>query len=534
MRTRDLLATLAWTVLAASAGAGTGQAQTSPQGQSPQAIVEARCSTCHERQPDGTFKRIDHVRKTPEGWAMTLFRMNQIHGAKVTPEETQVLVRWFSDRQGLAPAETEPFRYVLERQPNVVEEPVTEGDLQTMCARCHSFARVGLQRRDADEWRRLAHFHLGQWPTTEYQALGRDRKWWEIASTEAPELLGKRFPFQTQEWSDWQKAPKPDLSGTWVVTGHRPGIGAYGGSATVTKSGDGYAVAYDLLDEAGAPLKGSGKSLVYTGYEWRGDAVIGRDEVREVYAASADGNRLSGRWFLPTQDEVGASFEAMRARPGTPMVAGVSRPHLRAGETARLVVWGSGLEGEVDLGPGIAATVVSRGPAGTVVEAAAQGSSAPGPRTVRVGRAEGPGPVVYVRLDAVKVEPPFAIARVGGNGGPLPPVTARFEAVGYLAGADGQPGTEDDVRVGPLPASWSLEPFNDAAAAMDDVRFSGGIDATGLFNPAGAGPNPARVYGTNNIGDLKVVAEVKDGERAVKGEGRLISTVQRWNDPPIR
>ncbi|AWK84882.1 quinohemoprotein amine dehydrogenase subunit alpha [Azospirillum thermophilum] len=519
-------------VLAVQGGAAAAEP---PGAAAAQAIIKERCTTCHERQADGTLNRIDHVRKTPEGWTMTLFRMNQIHGANLTPEESRKLVAYLSDRQGLAPEEAAPFRYILERQPSVVETPIAEGDLSVTCGRCHSIARVGLQRRDADEWRRLAHFHLGQWPTAEYQALGRDRKWWEIVSTRTPTLLGSKFPFQTKEWTAWAKAPKPELAGTWTVSGHRPGLGSYGGTATVTRDGDGYSVAYDLTDAAGKPLSGKGRSVVYTGYEWRGSTTLGGQEVREVFAASKDGRRMTGRWFLADHDEIGASFTAVKAEAGAPAILGYSQESLKAGTTARITVWGTGLDGgTADFGPGVTAKVVSQAPGAVVVEATAAAGAAPGARKVTVGKARGDGFTVYAKIDSVQVEPPYTIARVGGNGGTTAPVTAQFEAVGYLNGKDGKPGTRDDVRVGPLPADWSLEPYNEAAKQMEDVKFSGGIGPSGLFQPAAAGPNPQRVFGTNNIGDLKVVATVRDGEHGVSGSGRLISTVQRWNDPPIR
>ena len=54
--------------------------------------------------------------------------------------------------------------------------PASPGSRCFLCARCHSYARVALQRRDAAEWLKLVHFHLGQYPTTEYQAGGRDRE----------------------------------------------------------------------------------------------------------------------------------------------------------------------------------------------------------------------------------------------------------------------------------------------------------------------------------------------------------------------
>ena len=88
-----------------------------------------------------------------------------------------------------------------------------------MCARCHSYARVALQRRTEDEWRKLAHFHLGQYPTTEYQALGRDRNWWEIASEQLPGELAERFPLDTPAWQAWSEREPVDLSGEWRFVG---------------------------------------------------------------------------------------------------------------------------------------------------------------------------------------------------------------------------------------------------------------------------------------------------------------------------
>ncbi|WP_158280115.1 quinohemoprotein amine dehydrogenase subunit alpha [Azospirillum sp. TSH100] len=499
-----------------------------------QALVEERCSACHQKEADGSLHRIDHVRKTPEGWTMTLFRMRQFHGVALSDEEQRTLVRHFADRQGLAPEESAPYRYVLERRPSVVEEPVNDGDLTVMCARCHSVARIGLQRRDADEWRRLVNFHLGQWPTIEYSAQGRDRKWWEIASTEIPQTLGGKFPFKTDAWTSWQAAPKPDLSGRWAVAGHRAGIGSYGGTATIAKADGGYRITYDLTDAAGKPLKGEGTSVVYTGYEWRGTGTLDGKPVREVLAASRDGGRLDGRWFLTRQDEVGGTLHAVRVGGNDSRILGASQSFLKAGTSARITLWGSGLDrGEVGFGPGVSAKILSRGPTSVTVEATATVDATPGARSLTVGKAKSDGFAVYTKLDSVRVEPDFTIARVGGNGGAVPPMTAQFEAVGYLNGPDGKPGTEDDVRVGPMPASWSVEPFNDAAAQMEDVKFAGTMGRNGLFSPTGAGPNPQRQFGTNNIGDLKVVGTVVDGSTTLTGTGRLISTVQRWNDPPI-
>jgi len=525
---RGLLLSCGALVLGALAPAGVAA-----QGVEAEAVLKARCAECHERLPDGSINRISHQRKTPEGWQMTITRMTLIHGVQVTPDERRTLVKYLSDRQGLAPSEAKPFRYILERTPNLVEA-TPEGDLGVLCARCHSYARVALQRRDAAEWTKLSHFHLGQFPTAEYQAGGRDREWWKIVSTEAPKTLGKMYPFKTKEWTEWQKKPKAALEGTWRVAGYRPGQGALGGTATIAKSGaDRYTVTYALADADGKPIQGAGNAIVYTGYEWRGTGKLGSEDVREVYAVSNDGNTIEGRWFVATSDETGGRLTLVR--DGKPAVAGLSRSHLKVGETARLTVWGSGLGDKVDLGPGVTAKVVERRADALVVEATASPKATVGAHTVAAGKAKATGLLtVYDKIDAVKVEPALAIARVGGGGGKTVPVTAQFEAVAYLAGPDGKPGTDDDVRIGAMPADWSTEPFNDAAREMADDKFAGGFAANGLFQPAVAGPNPERVYGTNNVGDLTVKATVKDGAQTVEGTGRVIATVQRWVDPPIR
>lgn len=497
-------------------------------------ILNARCSACHERLPDGGLARVSAVRKTPEGWDMTLVRMMMWHGVRLTPGERASLVKYLSDRQGLAPQEAAPHRALLEKRPAYVE-PAGDQTLTEICARCHTYGRFALQRRDEADWRKLAHMHLGQFPTAEYQAMARDRKWWEIASEEVPAVLAERFPLQTAAWEAWKLKPWRDLSGTWRVVGKRPGRGAYSGTATITLEGQGhYAVRYELQYADGTALSGSGKSIVYTGYEWRGSVTLGSEEVREVYEVSADGNRIRGRWFLTDADEIGGDLEAVRV--DSEAIVAVQPPFLKAGETAEITVHGAGLNGSVDLGDGVETlATLSATPEKITVRAQVSSDAAVGSRTIKIGSTPAEGMfTVYRQVDSVQVEPPMSIARVGGNGGPIPPVKAQFEAVGYANGPDGKPGTEDDVRIGVMPASWETANNGEFAAAMNDVKFAGDIDSSGLFTPAAAGPNPARPMSANNVGDLLVKATVDDDGRRVEGSGHLIVTVQRWNDPPIR
>ncbi|MDH3453411.1 MAG: quinohemoprotein amine dehydrogenase subunit alpha, partial [Gammaproteobacteria bacterium] len=88
--------------------------------------------------------------------------------------------------------------------------------------------------------------------------------------------------------------------------------------------------------------------------------------------------------------------------------------------------------------------------------------------------------------------------------------------------------------IGVRRASWAVAPATDTAKKLEDTKYAGNINETGMFMPAVAGPNPARPYGTNNAGDLAIMATVKDAGNEVTGSGHLVVTVQRWNDPPIR
>ena len=500
-------------------------------------VLSERCASCHQPNADGGLSRIGEIRKTPEGWDMTIARMMLVHGVEINGEERHTLVKHLADRQGLAPAETAEWRYILERQPNVVESP-PDDDINTMCARCHSYARIALQRRDRPEWLKHSHFHAGQYPTIEYQALARDRNWWDLATTVIPAKLGQMYPFQTESWQQWQDADKYSPAGAWRVVGHRPGTGRYTGSAAIIATGaDRYSIQLNLTYTDGQTVSGEGSGILYTGYEWRARIQLGDESILQVLALSEDGQEINGRWFLADNDALGADIRMVRMGGDNSTILSVEPPFIKAGETVNLIIHGLNInEGEIKLGGGIEVTqVLHQGPTAIAVQATAEANAANGARTVQVGEAEGEDLLtVYESIDSVRVEPDYAIARVGNAEGPVAAVPAQFDAVAYQNGPDGEAGTDDDVRIGVMPASWSVDNANEIAADMKDTEFAGGITATGLFEPASAGPNPARRYQTNNVGELSVNATLNEGDSAISGSGRLIVTVQRWNDPPIR
>ena len=512
-------AALAWLAATPAAGAATAQE-----------IINSKCVTCHTKVGD-QVNRLQQ-RKSPESWLMTVTRMRTMHGAQLSPEEVRTVVKHLADTQGLAPSETQGARFAMERRLNTIEQHKTELFGQ-MCARCHSGAREELQRRPMAEWEHLVHFHLGQFPTTEYQAGGRDRDWLGIALKEMVPYLAKTYPYESKAWDEWKAQAPVSPVGRWTVAGRWPGKGDYAGVMAVAAGGtaDRYTVELDGSWADGSPLKGSGAALVYTGYEWRADLDVGGVKMRQVMAL--DGDRASGRMYEREQDASGGDLNAARQDKGAVMLA-VQPALIRAGETTTLRIVGTGLDGEVKLPKGLSvAETVSRDANQLVLKVSAAKSAAKGVKALQVGAASSPL-AVYDRIDYVKVAPEYAVGRIGGNGGSTPVVQGRFEAIAHSVGRDGKKGTKDDWAIGPVPAKWSVEPFNEVAKEDRDAEFAGLMDAdTGVFTPAGAGPNPKRRMSTNNAGNLNAVATVTEGKKTLTGKGHFIVTVQRWNNPPL-
>ncbi len=500
------------------------------------ALLTTKCGACHLPVEGGGLNRIDQSRRSPEGWDMTIGRMIAAHGLTLTANERLSLVKYLADSHGLAPEESAPRRYLLERDFTRVETPDDKLVAQT-CARCHSYGRIALQRRTEDDWRKLANFHVGQFPTIEIQQAGRDRNWWEIASQQIPKRLGSRYAFESEAWSDWLKHQVVAPTGSWRITGHRPGWGFYEGVATVAADGtDRFKVSMQMNYANGQQETAEGKAVLFTGYEWRATVRQGGQEIQQVFALTADGQTLKGRWFQPGIDSIGGTLEAVRADAGSmARLLAVQPAAIKAGTTQKVTLYGSNLKGEVALGDGISAKVLESTADKVVVEATAARGAEAGARAVRVGSAKlAAGLALYQTVDFIVIEPGQAMARVGANQGAMPKVPVQFESVAYAYGPDGKPGTDDDIRLGYMPATWSVDNATPYAVSMNDVHFAGKLDANGLFVPGEAGPNPQRKFHTNNAGDLEVTAVVQDGERKVQASKPLVVTVQRWNDPPVR
>ena len=506
-------------------------------------LVFSNCGGCHGPDKEGAFSRISEQRKTAEGWEMTINRMRMIHGLRLSGRDIPIaqssmreLVKHLADTQGLAPQESQPYRYLIEQDLNRFED--IDPELAVMCGRCHSSARFALQRRSQAEWELLVHFHLGQFPSTEYSLFGRDRDWLNEALTKTVPALAEAYPLQSDAWSAWQAAEKPDLAGRWILTGHMAGKGYLYAVMTATATDpDYYSLSIEGEFSNGEPVAGKGKALVYTGYDWRAQLTLGDTSMRQVLAADAGGERLSGRMFLKDQSLLGMRLTAVRD-DGNARINSVFPTHIQRGGTQQLTISGSALVGGITLPRGLSIDkVLQRDNNRIVLQIAAGADAAIGHGRIRVGAASLDNALmVYNQLNSLTVEPSYAIARVGGNGGSTPRVEAAFRAVGIDHGSDQLAGTDDDLRLGYIDGvSWQVAPWDATAEQQEDVRFAGKMGAgSGIFRPAGAGPNPEREHSTNNAGNLKVIASLAEDSAVSSGEGHLIVTVQRWNNPPLR
>ncbi|MCE8017194.1 quinohemoprotein amine dehydrogenase subunit alpha [Halomonas sp. MCCC 1A17488] len=500
-------------------------AQASPGGEA----IGRYCTACHQSQNGPqSWSRISQQRKTPEGWDMTVARMQIMHGLELPADARRDIIKYLADAQGLAPEESAPQRELIERRLNRIES-FDHPSYQEMCARCHTGGRAQLQQRSLEEWEHLVHFHVGQFQTIEYQAMARDRDWFDIALNEIAPWLAETQGLESEAWSAWQQAEAPAPEGDWQLWGHWPGEGDFYADVSISgaEGEDAYSLTLAGAFTNGRPLSGEGRAIVYTGYEWRANLELNGRGFQQVLDLS--GERPSGRIFDDRDEAFGMQVEMMPVAAAAPGLVASQPASLKAGERSRLVLLGQGLnEGEIELGEGVSVRdVIERSDHRLVLDVVADADLTPGWLSVRVGdRSHDRLLAGYRSVDRLEVSPALGVARVGND--KTPPVSGVFTALGYLGEG------ETSVPLGQVPVRWSVAPWDEIAERDEDTKYAGVLDAaSGIFSPAGAGPNPQRQYNANSVGNLRVTASVV-GQEEVQDEAQLIVTVQRWNNPPLR
>jgi quinohemoprotein amine dehydrogenase len=548
------------------------------------AVTVAKCGGCHKRSEAGIMRRISYMRMTPEVWQQAIKRMVRLHGVNVTPEEASHIVRYLSANNGLAPEEAKPIFWEAEhRLFRDQEDPeLVPAATQHVCNYCHTIGRVLAQRRTREDYVKLANMHVALFPYTDIMVfhpappsasleempvtttnvgtyetvLNYPKAPDSLIDGKAPldaalDYLSDRQPLITPEWTAWKAVMHtPKLAGTWLVTGYQKGKGRVYGELMIDagSSADDFTTKATLHYAAtGRDVKRSGKGIVYTGYSWRGrtkldgspsnDPSFSPAEMKEALFIERDGNSIDGRWFWGGYDEFGIDVHMVRKGTGI-ILHGTDKYALRSPSTSEIRVFGANLPAglmpaDFDLGPGVRVTRIAESKPNEVllgVEVAAGVPPAIHDVALR-GATAVKAFAIYDRVSYIKVMPDASFARLGGT--IAAKQYAQFEAVAFANGPDGQPGTDDDVEVGPVTANWSLEEFY-SGPNDDDVKFVGTISDLGLFTPALEGPNPERKhqsnnFGTDNYGDVWVDATYSpEGGSPLKARSYLVVTVPQY------
>ncbi len=493
-----------------------------------------RCSRCHALDDDGRMSRISWLRKTPEGWQTSIQRMVALHGVRLNQADAREIARYLADEQGLAPEELRPGMFEVERR-STDHDWDGDSDVEFTCIQCHSMGRVMTQRRTEDEWGLLLDTHRALYPLVDFQAFryggpaseqDDPRHPMERAITHLAEV----YPLETDDWTEWAANKRaPRLAGQWLLSGFEPGKGAVFGTVTVTGQEDPSAFATQaklVYAESGEVVERTGQALVYTGYQWRGRSNPGSsDALREVMFVERDQQSMWGRWFRGDYDELGPDVRLERATGFA--ISGAYPRGLRRGTTTEVTVYGVGLDRstEFDFGSGVSIDgVTSVDEHGVRLRLTVATDASLGGRDLFAGGSVSEHAViVHDGIDRIEVTPETGMARTGGAN--FPKGYQAFDAIAYDNGPDGEAGTEDDVRLDRVEASWDIEEYA-AAFGDDDVDFVGAMRSDGVFDPAADGPNPDRSGNRNNIGDVWAVARytTPSGEE-LTARAHLIVTV---------
>lgn len=536
-------------------------------------LVRQKCGTCHRPDDKGNLSRISWMRTTPEGWAQSVKRMVTLNGLAITPQESRAVVRSLSASHGLAPEEALPVVYIPERR-IIVESNIPNDQVRGACASCHAFGQPLSWRRSKVEWKNLQDFHVALYSQAQAQynrTEGGDRPARNEAGDEADgegprkptngevalEYLRKTAPLHTPEWASWStRQAEARLAGTWLLTATLPGKGQFIGSMEIRPGAapDEFTTTATMRSLAdGSVHSRQGAGLVYAGFMWRGRSDSGPpagvpddplSEVRETMHFATDQQRASGRWFWGEYHEFGYDVSLVRAT-AAPVILAVSPGAIKAGSrNVELTVWGHNLPlspqpSDIGLGAGLTLErVVSASPDKLVVTANAAEDAASGPRDLAIGSAtfERAFPV-YSTVDFIKVTPDTGLARLGGVR--FAKGFQQFEAIGFENGPDGKPDTGDDIALGAIDATWSIEEFP-SVYYDDDVDYVGSLSQSALFTPAVEGPNPDRRFGRNNYGEVWVTATARNEKdkfgRPLSARSYLVVTVpsyQRWDQPEV-
>jgi quinohemoprotein amine dehydrogenase len=540
------------------------------------ALTISKCGTCHAKDEKGNLSRISWERSTPEGWEEAIKRMVRLNGLTISPVDARAIVKYLGTRHGLAPEEAKPIMYMAEHRMLDTETIIPNDAVRGACATCHAFGRGMSWRRSKSDWQYLENMHSALYDQADvhFRRPGRGGGGGGGGGAATPpatppgpepgvaaiDYLSTAAPLHTPEWSAWSARMRaPRIIGKWLVSASIAGHGKFYGDLTIEAGSaeDEFKTTTTLRSvKDNTVIKRTGTAIVYAGYSWRGRSKgtpaanakpddLG-NEARETLWIAPDQNTALGRWYWGQYQEFGFDVNLVRAST-EPTVSAVAQYSLKTGSTGTPVkVYGDNFPAalavpNLDFGAGVKVTrIVSHTKTELVANVDVDKDAVPGKRDISVGRSVLQNAIaVYDKVDYIKVAPDSGLARLGGGSATHIKGYQQFEAVAYANGSDGKPHTADDVELGPIDASWSVEEFM-AVFGDDDKNFVGQLSPVGFFTPAADGPNPERKFMRNNYGDVWVVATAKNEKgsdgKPLSGRSYLVVTVPtyiNWDQPEV-
>jgi len=534
------------------------------------ALIIEKCGTCHHKDEKGNLSRISYARATPEGWEEAIKRMVRLNGLSLAPADARAILKYLSTYHGLAPEEAKPVMYMAEHR--IQDEAIPNETVRGTCMTCHALGKPFSWRRTRDDWKLLTNMHVAFYAQADvaFRRAGAPNPGPgappapPAANARLPiedtlDFLGKSYGLHSVEWSRWQTRMRaPKFAGRWAISAHITGKGKFFGEAVIAQGAaeDEFTTRVKLQSlSGGSKLERTGSGLVYAGYAWRGrskgtampaNASPGdlSHEMREALWISPDQNTAEGRWFWGEYQEFGVDVKMTRIE-ADPILVTADRSAMKAGsQNLRVKLMGENfpadaVASDLDFGSGVKVkSLVSRTATELVADVDIAADAVAGVRDIAFRRTVLPAAVaVYDRVDYLVVTPESTIARLGSD--VHPKGYQQFEAIGYQRGADGKPHTADDIELGVVPSTFSMEEFL-AVYGDDDKEFIGSLSGDGFFTPSLDGPNPQRKFSRNNYGDVWVMATAKsetdkDGKPLV-GKSYLVVTVPsyiRWDQPEV-
>lgn len=490
--------------------------------------LQKSCVSCHAIDASGKMERIDYVRKTPEGWSQTIARMQRLHGVQLTEEEREKIIIHLSEKNGLAPEETEPIQYWLANRQSLIEADPENSSVANSCITCHAGGRFLAQRRTEEEWKNLKDFHLVMFPSIHlnHRHVSPD---WSTEADLALDYLAKHLRFDSEEWNNW-KGKKYDVAGEWKIIGFQPTKGYYIGDSQFSHENGNYketkTIRYLNNDKT---VSKTADVKNYNGYMLRSQYSSGDKKLRGVYNVGDDGNVIRGDWQRVDDIGIAAQETYYRVQTDKPEIIHLDIHSFKTGTTIETKMYGMNLtklkKEDIQLPSHVKVieyTVQSDEQALLKVEVEQQAEMGVYDVALSNG-AFHQKLTLYNSIDYVAIDPVYGVSRVGGAG-PMDKVSTQFGAYAYSNGKDQKQGTEDDLLLMSVDAEWSLIPYPDPNKT-EVLNYLGKIDSSGLFTPREEGINPEREFVNENVSAATVIAKVKIDGKVFEAETHHIQTV---------